>query len=255
MYVPVGVTTDVWNTMIKKQVAVHHHRKSEQELKQGRNLEAGSDAEVMKGSFLMSYSPLLSLLFEKSGPPAYGWHLPQWDVSSLINHQWRKCSTVLLPTPYYGDIFFSDDFNLSQVNIKLSNAPWKRWKSTYKPVWRLCGQKNYDTSTAPKQTTHTILGWRRFPLTRDVQRWHLNTSPTGPKVGLHPLGYGTVTCLVLPTVDLMFCKYCSIPPSVCMWWSMWKGSCLMTLTLSQERKMESKKRNMNSILVLPGSSW
>jgi hypothetical protein len=32
------------------QITVHHLRKSEQELTQGRNLEAGADAEAMEGA-------------------------------------------------------------------------------------------------------------------------------------------------------------------------------------------------------------
>jgi hypothetical protein len=43
--------------------AVHHQRKSAQELKQGRNLEAGADTEAMKGCYLLAcFSWLAQLL-------------------------------------------------------------------------------------------------------------------------------------------------------------------------------------------------
>jgi hypothetical protein len=35
-------------------IAVHHQRKSGQELTQGRNLEAGADAEAMEGCYLLA---------------------------------------------------------------------------------------------------------------------------------------------------------------------------------------------------------
>ena len=38
-------------------IAVHHQRKPEQELKQGRNLEAGADAEAMEKPCLLARSP------------------------------------------------------------------------------------------------------------------------------------------------------------------------------------------------------
>ena len=39
-------------------IAVHHQRKSGQELTQGRNLEAGADAEAMEGYYLLDCFPL-----------------------------------------------------------------------------------------------------------------------------------------------------------------------------------------------------
>ena len=38
-------------------IVVHHWRKSGQELKESRNLEAGADAEAMEGSSLLACSP------------------------------------------------------------------------------------------------------------------------------------------------------------------------------------------------------
>ena len=35
-------------------IAVHHQRKTGQELTQGRNLEAGADAKAMEGGFLLA---------------------------------------------------------------------------------------------------------------------------------------------------------------------------------------------------------
>ena len=66
-------------------MAAHQQRKSEQELTQGRNMEAGADAEAMEGAAYWLASPgLLSLLFlielrttsPGMTPPTMGWALP-----------------------------------------------------------------------------------------------------------------------------------------------------------------------------------
>ena len=44
-------------------ITAHYLRKSGQELKQGRNLEAGADAEAMEGSCLLACSPWLAQSF------------------------------------------------------------------------------------------------------------------------------------------------------------------------------------------------
>jgi hypothetical protein len=53
-------------------IAVHHQRKSGQEFKQGRNLEAGADAEAMKGCCFLTCSIWLaqSAFSQNQGPPA-----------------------------------------------------------------------------------------------------------------------------------------------------------------------------------------
>jgi hypothetical protein len=44
-------------------IAVHHQKKSGQELTQGRNLKAGADAEAMEGAaYCLAFPDLLSLL-------------------------------------------------------------------------------------------------------------------------------------------------------------------------------------------------
>jgi hypothetical protein len=66
-------------------MAAHQQRKSEQELTQGRNMEAGADAEAMEGAAYWLASPaLLSLLFlielrttsPGMTPTTMGWALP-----------------------------------------------------------------------------------------------------------------------------------------------------------------------------------
>jgi hypothetical protein len=65
-------------------IAVHHQRKSGQELTQGRNLEAGADVEAMEGAAywapstgllsLLSYRPRttsLALVPPIMGPPTF----------------------------------------------------------------------------------------------------------------------------------------------------------------------------------------
>jgi hypothetical protein len=65
-------------------ITVHHHKKSGQELKQGKNLETGADAEAMEGAACWTASPgLLSLLSYGTqdyhpgrAPTTMGWALP-----------------------------------------------------------------------------------------------------------------------------------------------------------------------------------
>ena len=68
-------------------IAIHHQRKSGQELTQGRNLEAGADAEVMEGAAYWIASPgLLSLLsYKTQDGTSPGCH-SQWTGPSLFDH-------------------------------------------------------------------------------------------------------------------------------------------------------------------------
>ena len=70
-------------------IIVCQWRKSGQELKQDRNLEAGTDAEAMEGRCL------LACLFFMAGSTCFligprrtslGWPCPQWTGPSAINH-------------------------------------------------------------------------------------------------------------------------------------------------------------------------
>jgi hypothetical protein len=58
---------------------VHHQRKSGQELKQGKNLEAGADAEAMEGCFMACLACFLiepRTIGPGMEPPTVGWALP-----------------------------------------------------------------------------------------------------------------------------------------------------------------------------------
>ena len=67
-------------------IAVHHQRKSGQELTLGRNLEAGADAEAMEGCYWLASPVLLSLLsYRTPGLPAQGWHHQQCPSSLITN--------------------------------------------------------------------------------------------------------------------------------------------------------------------------
>jgi hypothetical protein len=61
---------------------------SGQELKQGRNLEAGADSEAMEGCNLLVCTSWLArpAFLLNPGPPAREWHHLQRDEPSLINH-------------------------------------------------------------------------------------------------------------------------------------------------------------------------
>jgi len=50
-------------------ITVHYQRKSGQELKQGRTLEAGADAEAMQYCTLVACSSWLTQLAQNLGPP------------------------------------------------------------------------------------------------------------------------------------------------------------------------------------------
>ena len=81
----------------------YHQRKSGQEVKQGRNLEVGADAEAMEGCCLLAcLHGLFSLLIESTttspgmAPPTMGW--------ALSHQSLRKCPTA----GAYGSIFSID---------------------------------------------------------------------------------------------------------------------------------------------------
>ena len=54
----------------------------------GRNPEAGADAEAMEGCCSLACSSCFAspAFLENPGPPAQGWHYPQWAGPSPINH-------------------------------------------------------------------------------------------------------------------------------------------------------------------------
>jgi hypothetical protein len=68
-------------------ISVHYGRKLRQELKQGRNLEAGADAEAMEECCLLPCSCDLLSLFSYRTPDhqSGGWSHPQWTPSSIIS--------------------------------------------------------------------------------------------------------------------------------------------------------------------------
>ena len=70
------------------QFIVHHWRKSGLELKQGRNLEAGTDTETIEGCCLQVYVTWIAQPAFLWNPvsPAQGWHYTQRAGSSPIDH-------------------------------------------------------------------------------------------------------------------------------------------------------------------------
>jgi hypothetical protein len=69
-------------------IPVHHQRKSGLELTQGRNPESGADAEDTESdAYWIACSGLAHLAFlQNPGPPAQGWHHPQWALPPLITN-------------------------------------------------------------------------------------------------------------------------------------------------------------------------
>jgi hypothetical protein len=114
---------------------VHHWRKSGQEHTQGRNLEAGADAEAMEGCcllaglFSMTYSACF--LIEprttnlRVALSSMDWAL--WHQSLIRKLSYRlACSLVLWSCFLNWDSHLSND--LSQLNVKLTR------RATYSPV-------------------------------------------------------------------------------------------------------------------------
>ena len=96
----------------------HHHPKQwGQGLKQGRNLEAGADAEAMEGCCLLSCS---------SGPPVQGWHphnglLHPHPYQSLIKKIPCRLACSLILWRYFlrWGYLLSDDSSLGQVDMNI----------------------------------------------------------------------------------------------------------------------------------------
>jgi hypothetical protein len=70
------------------QVTDHCIKKSGQERKQDRNLEAGAEAEAMEENSFQVCFPWTAqpAPLEPPGPPAQGQYHPQWAGPSHINH-------------------------------------------------------------------------------------------------------------------------------------------------------------------------
>lgn len=89
---------------------LHHRGKSRQELKQGRKMERGTEAEAVEGCYFLACSlPQLVLVYHP-GPPAIAWPRPQWAGPFHTNHHSKKMSFLT------GGIF-SIDVPSSQVTL------------------------------------------------------------------------------------------------------------------------------------------
>ena len=113
------------------QIIVHHWRKSGQELKQGRNLEAGSNADPRSqksAAYWLAPSGLLSLLSYRTQdhqPRDGTTHNELGSPPSITNLE--KAPTGLSTARAYGGIFLSEVSssqmtNLCQVDTKLSTT-------------------------------------------------------------------------------------------------------------------------------------
>jgi len=106
-------------------IAVHHHRKSGQEFTQGRNSEAGADAEAMEGCYLLASPGLLILLSYRTQDyqPSYqGWSHPQWP-----SHPWsliEKMSYSQISWRHFlkGGSFLCDNSSCVKLTHKTSEC-------------------------------------------------------------------------------------------------------------------------------------
>ena len=143
-------------------IIVHNQGKSGQELKQGRNLEAGADAEAMDGCCLLACSPWFaqSAFLYHPGPPAQGWHHSQ--RAGPLSHQplTKKMAYRLAYSPILERHFLNwcfplpGDSSFCQVDIKPASPPnfsgcWAKWSWT-----------NYFFSSPPLYPWVSIVVWK-----------------------------------------------------------------------------------------------
>ena len=102
-------------------ITIHHQRKPGQEPKQGRNLEAGSDAEAVEECCLLTCSTWLCLLSCKVAD-----HQPRdattHNVPDPPHNRLRKCSPGLPTIWPYGSMFSIEDssFQITLPCVKLT---------------------------------------------------------------------------------------------------------------------------------------
>ena len=118
-------------------IIVHHWRKSGQELKQGRNLEAGADAEAMEECCLLVCSSWLvqpAFFIEATttspgmAPPTMGWALPHQSLIKKMPYRLAHIPISLRLFLCWGSLF-SDDNSLWQVVRKIPSPidPLSTW--------------------------------------------------------------------------------------------------------------------------------
>jgi hypothetical protein len=101
-------------------IAVHHQRKSGQELTQGRNLEAEADSEAMEECLLplpCSACFLIELRTTSTGMASstMSWTLPPWSLIEKMPYSWISWRHFLK-----GSSFLCDNSSLCQVDPKTS---------------------------------------------------------------------------------------------------------------------------------------
>ena len=150
------------------QIVVHHWRRSETQTGQepeGRRSYRGHRGVLLTGLLLMAYSACLLIVPRTTSswvaPLTMGWALPHQSLISNVPYR-------LAYDPSYEIIFLSFPplrwLYLVPSWHKTISTLWKgqksnsMWHKDYKPVWQLCGWKNYNTSIPQKQLTHEIVG-------------------------------------------------------------------------------------------------
>ena len=103
-------------------ISVLHGKRSGQELKQGRNLEEGADAEAMEGRCSLARFPWLAqLAFLYNPGPTQGQPRPQWAVPSPINPYSRQYP-LDLPIGQCSRGIFSTKIASPQISLGLCQA-------------------------------------------------------------------------------------------------------------------------------------
>jgi hypothetical protein len=99
-------------------MAAHHWKRSGQELKQARNLETGADVDAMEEGCLLACCPWLTqpAFLQTPGPPAWGWHRPQWAEPTLHQSLIKEMSYRLA----YISVLWKHFLFLSLLSLSLS---------------------------------------------------------------------------------------------------------------------------------------
>ena len=99
---------------------------------QGRNLEAGTEAESVEECCSLDCSPWLAqpAFIYNPGPSAQGWHYPQWDGSFYTNQENVPTGNIMeiLSQP---KLLFPDGYSLCQTGHKQSKQANKQINNTW----------------------------------------------------------------------------------------------------------------------------
>ena len=106
-------------------IDVHHWRKSEQELKQGRSLEAGADTKVIEWCRLLACSACFlmkpQITSPRVAPSTMDWVISHQSLTMKMTYRLGFCPVIWRNLLKWG-FFLSGYFTWCQVDMKLSST-------------------------------------------------------------------------------------------------------------------------------------